>query len=385
VFLLTVPGKFYWNNPSALLKEGDINQLRQNLIIALVGILLLLGGLEGFFRVVLDVRPQVERYQLHSQLDWEWTPGYDAVHNYHGVEYQLTINSHALRNEDVIIPKPPNTYRVIALGDSITAGPGVNLKDTFVKRLERLLQAESPTRPVEIVNAGTNDYGTAQELTWLQERGLSYEPDLVILNVYLNDSLIFRKHTPWMVVPVNFLSRRSAAYYYYRTALRKRLVAQAEMSPGFRFRFQEEWDSGAWKTDSEALTLLIQNANHDFGLAWQENGLVNINQGISQLMQIADEHQFEVLIVIFPVDVQVYTQVDTPLGLERPQNELVAYAQGQNIPVLDVLPLLRTHRTKELFFDRAHLTLEGHQIVAQAIFQVLHQHNFTLPFKQGYR
>lgn len=356
-----------------------MNSLRQNLLIAITGVLLLLGGLEGYARVVLGVRPTAERIQLSHQLGWEWTPGYDAVEDYHGVNYRMTISRQGLRDKEMAVPKPSSTYRIIALGDSITEGPGVELDETFVKVLERSLQAENPGHTIEVINAGNSDYGTQQELVWLRERGLIYEPDLLILDVYLNDSRDF-KALPVVVTTLNnSLSRRSAFYVYRRDRVRERLVAQANSSSDFRFRFVETWKSRAWVTDSDALTHVIQEADQDWGMAWNDQELACIEDGLKQIIQLANQHGFKLLLVIFPVDVQVYSQVDTPLGLDKPQQKLVAFAQHQNVPVLDLLPVLRAHRDADLFSDQAHLKPEGHRVVADALFQALHEYELVPP------
>jgi lysophospholipase L1-like esterase len=356
-----------------------MDSLRQNLIIAVTSVALLLCGLEGSVRIFFRIQPTAEKFQQSPQLGWEWTPGYDAVIDYHGDKYRLTVSSQGLRNEEISVPKPAGVYRVIALGDSITEGGGVELDGTFVKLLERSLQIENPEHTIEVINAGTGDYGTEQELIWLRERGLVYEPDLVLLNVYLNDSRSFTPPSSLIATLDNFLIRRSALYFFGRHATRWLLALQTIKSPDFRFRYDDEWGSEAWMTDSDALTRLIQEADQDWGLAWKDEELARIEDGITQMIQIANEHGFELLLVIFSVDVQVYAQVDTPLGLDRPQQELVAFAQRQGIPILDLLPLLRAHRASDLFYDQAHLKPATHQIVADAILQALHKYELGPP------
>jgi lysophospholipase L1-like esterase len=351
-----------------------MNPLRQKLLTAITSVLLLLCGLEGFARIALGVRPTVERFQLSHELGWEWTPGYDTVETYHGVDYRMAISGQGLRNEEIVVPKPHSTYRIVVLGDSITEGPGVDLSGTFVKLLEQLLQAESPDRMVEVINAGTGDYGTQQEFIWLQERGLAYEPDLVILAIYLNDSRGFSSPPALVAKLNNFLVARSAFYVLYRNIIRGRMVTQAEASPDFRFRFSGTWKSRAWITDSVALTQLIQEADQDWGMAWDYQELARIENGLGQIIRLADRHDFRLLLTIFPVDAQVYAQVDTPLDLDRPQKELVAFAQHHGVPVLDLLPILRDLGTDDLFYDQAHLKPETHHIVADALFHALHKH-----------
>ena len=354
-----------------------MNSLRQKLLIAIASILLLLCGLEGFARIFLGVQPKAERFQLSHELGWEWTPGYDTVETYHGVDYRMTISDQGLRNEEIAVPKPPNTYRIIAVGDSVTEGPGVELSGTFVKLLERSLRTANLARKIEVVNAGIGDYGTQQELIWLRERGLAYEPDLIILDIYLNDSRSFTPPPASVAILHNSFIRRSAFYSFYYNAVRQQRVVQTEASPDFRFRFGQAWESRAWITDSDVLTHVIQEADQDWGLAWNDQSLATIEDNLAQIIQIANNRGIGLLLVIFPVDVQIYTQVDSALGLDRPQQGLVAFAQRQNVPVLDLLPVLRAHRDQDLFYDLAHLKPKTHQLVADAILQALYEHQLV--------
>jgi hypothetical protein len=58
-----------------------------------------------------------------------------SSNNEFDVTYQ--INSYGLRDREFPLEKPPNTYRILMLGDSYTFGIGSNLEDTFSKRLEK--------------------------------------------------------------------------------------------------------------------------------------------------------------------------------------------------------------------------------------------------------
>lgn len=352
--------------------------LRSKLLLAISSILFLLCGLEGFTRFILGVSPAVERFQLSHELGWEWTPGYDAVETYHGVAYRMLISRQGLRNEEIALPKPPGTYRIITLGDSVTEGPGVELDQTFVKLLEQALQAGSPPgQTIEVVNAGTGDYGTQQEVIWLRTRGLKYEPDLVLVDVYLNDSRSFTPPPAAVAFFNNLFVSKSAFYNFYRNVIRAQMVEQAETAQDFRFRFVDDWQSRAWVNDPQALAAVIQAADQDWGLAWNDQELGRIEAGLAELLQLARDHHFDLFIVFFPTDVQVYAQVDIPAGLDRPQQKLAAFARKHNVPALDLLPLLRAHQSEDLFYDQAHLKPGGHRLVAAALAQALRQSSFA--------
>jgi lysophospholipase L1-like esterase len=345
--------------------------MRQKIIIALTSVILLLCGFEGAVRFILGIQPAPPKFLLSPTLGWQWNPHYDAVTNYHGDEYRTIVSSQGLRNEVITIPKPPNVIRIIALGDSITEGGGVALENTFVKILEEFLQNEAPTQTIEVINAGTGDYGTEQELIWLRERGLHYQPDLVMVNVYLNDSRSFEPPSQTVATFHNFFVERSAFYYLSFHSIRWSLATQEIQSPDFRFRHDDEWTSKVWISNSEALTHLIQEADQDWGLAWQENELKTIETNLSRMLKLGQRYDFKLMLVFFPVDVQVYAQVDTPLNLDYPQQHLLKFAQANNIPSLDLLPVLRTQQTTDLFYDQVHLKPDTHRLVAEAIYMAI--------------
>lgn len=357
-------------------------QLAQNLALALGSILFMLLLIEGATRLLLT-KPQPSRFQLSPLLGWEWTPGYEAVEHYKGADYHIAISQQGLRNETVAIPKPAGTYRIIALGDSIVAAPGVAQENTFVKQLEHQLQAQSASSAIEVVNAGTDDYGTEQELIWLRERGLAYEPDLLILHIYLNDSRSFGRPAPLVARFSNFFDQHSAAYTFYKNLLNRRLVAQETGQRDFRFRYRDALEAGEWVTDSAALSDLIQEADQDWGLAWYDQKLLRIEELVLQIAAIAGENDFPLLLVIFPVSVQVYAQVDTPLDLTGPQYELVTFAGREGLPVLDLLPVLRAvkddYTADALFFDQVHLKPPGHALVATAIGEAMGHYQLGPP------
>ena len=71
------------------------------------------------------------------------------------------INRLSVRHAEIIIPKPPDLYRVIVLGDSIpwdTPGFVTYIRDMF-----------AGTDHFEIINAGIPGYTTYQEVLFFEE------------------------------------------------------------------------------------------------------------------------------------------------------------------------------------------------------------------------
>lgn len=86
----------------------------------------------------------------------------------------------------VSAPKNTRALKVMALGDSLTAGYGLTARDGFVPRLEAALKAEGYN--VTIINAGVSGDTTAGGKARL-EWSLAEKPDAVLLELGANDAL----------------------------------------------------------------------------------------------------------------------------------------------------------------------------------------------------
>jgi len=83
-------------------------------------------------------------------------------------------------------PAAAEGLRIVALGDSLTAGYGLNEEDGFARQLERALRAKG--HEVEILNAGVSGDTTAGGLARL-DWTLADKPDAVIVELGANDML----------------------------------------------------------------------------------------------------------------------------------------------------------------------------------------------------
>ena len=100
--------------------------------------------------------------------------------------WQFTTNDKGFRNEKNFPYEPaPGKLRILALGDSHTAGYEVAQNETYSAVLEELLLAGRID--AEVINSGISGFGTAEQLVFLENEGLKYKPDIVIVGFYAND------------------------------------------------------------------------------------------------------------------------------------------------------------------------------------------------------
>jgi lysophospholipase L1-like esterase len=132
------------------------------------------GGPRSRMAAHWNVRAQYDRPR------WDYFDDRDCI--------SLTTNSLGFRDLELGVAKPAGELRVLALGDSFTYGQGVQLEDTWVQVLERLLR-QARGSPVEVINAGfaAGGHSPPGYVGWLRSDGLQFEPDAVIVGFCLND------------------------------------------------------------------------------------------------------------------------------------------------------------------------------------------------------
>lgn len=119
-----------------------------------------------------------------AALGHEHRPGTSG--QYMGVP--VVINALGLRDKEYAVAKPPGTVRVLMLGDSLTFGWGVRIEDTPSKMVERKLNEGAAAPRFEVINAGVGNYNTVQEVTYFLNKGQNLNPDVVVLNYFINDA-----------------------------------------------------------------------------------------------------------------------------------------------------------------------------------------------------
>lgn len=113
---------------------------------------------------------------------WELVPlakGTDRLGN------PIFINSHGLRDRERTWNKPMGVFRILAVGDSFTFGLGLDIEDTYVKQIEYALKKEGLN--VDVINGGVIGYNLWQILEYVKNKGIKYEPDIIVYFFFLDD------------------------------------------------------------------------------------------------------------------------------------------------------------------------------------------------------
>ncbi len=328
-----------------------------NTSLCLGTILIVLIFLEGIWRV-LDLRgfhkvrirdwehalvPKGERlpgvnlqFKPHAEFEMRYDSNPRGVFNERNAMVYHT-NNYGFRGPDIQIEKPTGAKRLVLLGDSFAFGEGVKWEDTFACQLPGLLNVNTATQ-TEVLDMATSAWTTLDEIHYLEQMGVKFSPDLVVVVFVLNDA----EQAGGLDLWENFWIRHEAT--------------------------QMEWSYfGSWvyntierELDGRRYTRALTNYALGFSKEWQ-TCLGELVRG----KQVAESAGSRYMVCIFPFmyelnDHHPFTKI----------HQMVAeHCTKNGIPVLDLLNAFKGQAYQSLWVHPTdqHPNEEGHRIAAQAL------------------
>jgi GDSL-like Lipase/Acylhydrolase family len=297
-------------------------------------------------------------------------------------ETTIAINRQGVRDDRDIGPKPANEKRIVVLGDSLVLSVQVDVRETFCRLLEDRLNA-GPAQPFRyrVINAGVQGYGPVEELLFYREVAQSFDPDLVLVAVFVgNDAEEAAASAPRLGAgprtiddalseSVSSRLRRIVRHSMVLQVVRVRIVAATERL-------------STWIAPPEPP---LQSYLADPG-ARVARGLEISRECIRAIASDAAAAGARAVVLLIPARFQVDDADYARLRdiVESGGGRLVRDAATERfrsalaplgLPCLDVLPALRAAGPgSDLFFQQTvHLTPRGHRIVAAEIEAFLRQ------------
>lgn len=275
----------------------------------------------------------------------------------------VRVNSHGFRGPEINLPKPPDTFRIAVLGDSIAFGRTLDEEEVFPYQLPRLLGERLPDRKFDVINASLSGRDTWEEVALLEHRVLALDPDLVILQVCLNDHIRFPPpdprrrrgafgERPWYAYSslLELLDRKLPNFRKWHVAMATRL--------GFDMR------SPAKVLEEYALDM---QHIHNIAANWPA-----WSQEILRAKELCHAHGARLMIAVFPTSRLLLQKQAQSIP------QLTELARAHGIPLVDVIQAYAPHGTR-LLVDYTHPKAEGHRIAAEFLADTIAQDLFGRP------
>lgn len=293
-----------------------------------------------------------------------------------GPKIEIKTNSLGFRHEE-LGKKGPKEVRILALGDSITMGVYIPYKQTYTSRISAYLNASESNldkKKYVVINAGIHSIDLQIEYAILLERGLKVKPDVVLVQLYLNDAYqspflkmtrlpaVFRA-SYFLRVLFDRIDKLKVMYRNYKWESAHDETFMKERDHYFRFHKRLEDGSIAFNNVFEK----EMYANFwDWGYAWSGKYWDKILPLLEMMKETAANEKFKLVIVFFPVAHQItYKEAN-----DEPQRRFAEEMSKRNIFHLDLLPLLKEKNKMKgvkLFYDQCHYNKEGNDFVGKCI------------------
>jgi hypothetical protein len=353
--------------------SSERSELKLGILIAILSPLLLIGSLEGLGYVW-------EQTQANGLYAWELVASRRILLDRHpesgfgytlmrpGKHYEwggipVDINSHGLRGPEITYEKPPATFRILNLGDSVAMGWGVREEDTYGRRLESILNASGrDSLRFQVINAGVPGWNLENALAYLQVEGIKYQPDLVLLDLTTaNDirgkSALLPEN---QAAPLNWLQANTYFWPFLTVQL----------------RWLESRSEGR-----ERIDVIDPPVDPDkyFPLDPHAENWPRVWNWVTAINQLAEENDAQFLLVLFPVEFQVTDESSPTL----PQEIFTAKSAESGISTVDLLPVFQKAcrekpggacqwEDRYLFADVwMHPSTLGHELTANEIYAAL--------------
>jgi len=277
------------------------------------------------------------------------------------------INQDGFRGPRHARPRPAEAMRVVVLGDSIAFGYAVEEASTFPRVLEAKLAAIVPQAGIEVVNLGVGGYNAWNEAELLKVVGISYQPDLVLVQFCINDlndpTLHFDAQTrlllstiPDAAFPNPSLRRgpRHSPSRLWAWCAASKLCALA------RDRWLAAHENNFDDAAKRAAVLPVES---DDGPEWRW-----LETRYLEMASAAESAGARFAVLAFPYPAQLEGR-----GLDPVQERLLSLARRHGWTAVDPLPAFRAAHAAGtvLFIDWWHPTAAGQRIAAEETLRVL--------------
>lgn len=282
-------------------------------------------------------------YSDQDRLHCDWLDADGCV--------EVRMNALGLRERDEIGAgnKQPGEQRIVCIGDSFTFGWGIPVERCWVRLLEHELRRGGAD--IRTVNCGAAGAIVADEYQWgLQHRFGALQPDCVIVTLCLNDLL----PSNGLCVLGRVQQRPSGflLFDYVRAALAGDPLA---LDPDI------DWVSLLLhlpKEQSDAAGMTGHEAPYE--AMWPQG---TPQAALRSMRDWCRERGIRLLVVLWPFLQGLETGTAYPFAK---MHELVAqFCRLESLPFLDLLPVLRNHRTRDLWVTPAdmHANPTAHALV----------------------
>ena len=344
------------------------------------------ASLQGFYYFTagdfLFRRGVIPIYAREPYAGFGNRPGLSFDHRTNEFRARYYINQAGFRvpRPEVEYPlaKPSNIYRIMLLGPSLAFGWGVNYELSFAGVLQQLLQERGFTgdKKIEIINAGVPAVPPAAQLTWFEQLGKDYAPDLVIQ--FVSGSMADKNATE----PFAAVNDDGYLVRYTNTTMRRREMFKKLATVFYGWILWTSLNSGSPVRSVEQSGAMLgagRPTAAPINFEPTQKKVREAMQFYNELASVVRQTGTRLLVVYFPPSYAIHREDESRwrlLGItDIPRQAafdaaFVRYLNECQIPSIDITQQLRKSArggTRMYYWLDIHLTPAGNAAAARAV------------------
>lgn len=324
-------------------------------------------------------RPALE---MDSQFGWKLIPSQSTRLRWLSYDYTVEANSVGFPGPDYPEQKPEDVFRILVTGDAFSSAEGVDTGQGWSRLLESRLNEMAVGKKVEVLNFSMTGYGPNQYAEVVKEFAPRFQPDLILVEVFVNDfqdalwtnedfqyNIGFYNGDPNGISSILKLeSLRSWTDLNIKQRLQETLQGEPNAQGYFLGHF----------ATLERSELEAMNYASDF-----------VKEDLGQIQTTAEGIGVQVILVMAPSSVQVCSadaldyyprHIDLAdsarFDVDQPQRLMSGIADSLNLPLYDLRDALSASPQCPYQPRNMHWTIAGHQTVSAYLADLLVQNGY---------
>lgn len=352
-------------------------------IVATVSIFIALEIITRVFCLAPTLPPNNIDFVRNSGLPFREKPNSigHSRHRPRGNEFYFEhkTNSEGFRDIEHDIEKPKSVFRILTVGDSYTAGSGAPVGRSYPFQLGKFLNERlKGNPPIEVINVGQGRYWPEPERILLENIGIKFSPDLILVEFTPNDvtdtylGINFNSVRDGYLISRegNELGNAGVWLYVHSHLFRKIIRAYLE----FKLKYLASNNISKMKWGD----VFVPNGYHEKD--WQR-----VELEYERMIDIAHSIKSQIAFVYIP---------SHPFEGDYASNRLVTWGKQQRVSIINTLPVLNeAAKTEKVYWiEDIHCTEAGYRCIAETVcskiiidnwVKSLLGHTFTHPSNSG--
>lgn len=306
-------------------------------------------------------------YVVSNGDSWNFQPGITVIQPERYGDRSYTFNNYGYLGQNIDLNN--KTRKILLLGDSVTFGLGVRYDFTYPSLVEKALnEANEIDIKYEVINLALPSYSPHDELVSLKKIGLKLQPELILLQLYMNDFQINK----------NNRNCNAEQPKLVRLSLSQRFFVLKELmfsNLAFLLRVRQTCQMFSHRMFHDIRRVYFPNTLNDkepkermeVFISCKEDQNIDGFDDIQEMYKLSKELGINFFVIFTPNEVQLFTD-----EYDLINKRVREFCENKNIPFSDPLNSMRSANFKEkIFCDGLHLSEIGHEFLASWLLPVV--------------